>query len=173
MADRDPTRTTNLDIYGNAVLPWSRTHDLLVDSQNQGLSAFLGTVRPDGRPHSNMLYAMWYEGDYYFVSGPKTLKSRNLASNPNSTLSVSLKGLDLTLEGEAHRVTDAPTLEALAKCYRDHTWPVQVEGDAVTAPYNAPSAGKPPYYLYRFTFYTVFGVATEKPEGATRWNFVR
>jgi len=49
----------------------------------------------------------------------------------------------------------------------------QVEGDAFTAPYSAPSAGPPPWHLYRFTFHTAFGVASEEPRGATRWRFDR
>ena len=44
---------------------------------------------------------------------------------------------------------------------------------AFTAPYSAPSAGPPPWYLYRLTFDTVFGVATAEPYGATRWRFGR
>jgi hypothetical protein len=48
-----------------------------------------------------------------------------------------------------------------------------VEGDAFTAPYSAPSTGPPPWYLYRFTFHTAFGVATAEPYGATRWRFDR
>ena len=46
--------------------------------------------------------------------------------------------------------------------------PMQVEGDACTAPYSAPSAGAPPWHLYRFRFHTAFGVATAEPYGATR-----
>src|ERR687883_407819 len=52
-------------------------------------------------------------------------------------------------------------------------WPAQVEGDAFTAPFNAPSAGPPPWHVYRFTFHTVVGVATTEPYGATRWRFER
>jgi hypothetical protein len=84
-----------------------------------------------------------------------------------------LEGIDLVLEGEATRVTDRPTLEALAARYRESGWPTEVEGDAFTAPYSAPSAGPPPWYLYRFSFDTAFGVATAEPYGATRWRFAR
>ena len=76
-------------------------------------------------------------------------------------------------EGEATRVTDGPTLERLAALYRAQGWPAEVEGDAFTAPYSAPSAGPPPWHLYRFTFHTAVGVAGEEPHGATRWRFDR
>ena len=54
---------------------------------------------------------------------------------------MSLEGIDLVLEGEATRVTDRPTLERLAGLYREGGWPAEVEGEAFTAPYSAPSAG--------------------------------
>ena len=42
-----------------------------------------------------------------------------------------------------------------------------------TTHFRAPSAGPPPWHLYRLTFHTVFGVATAEPYGATRWRFER
>ena len=82
-----------------------------------------------------------------------------------------LAGIDLVLEGEAARVTHGPTLELAAAHYREGGWPAEVEGDAFTAPFSAPSAGPPPWHLYRFVFHTAFGVATAEPFGATRWRF--
>jgi hypothetical protein len=173
MTNRAPIETTNLDRYGNAELPWSRPHDLLAASAASNTTFFLGTVRPDGRPHAAGVGALWHDGDLYIVSGPETRKTRNLIANPACTISVKLEGLDLILEGEATRVTDQPTLEVVAGLYRETGWPAEVEGEAFTAPYSAPSAGPPPWYLYRFTFHTAFGVAGAEPHGATRWRFER
>src|SRR3954467_4252985 len=137
MSDRDPTETTNLDRYGNAALEWSRVHDLLAATPaGPDTPIFLGTVRPDGRPHSAGVGAAWHDGDFYVVSGPGTRKSRNLAANPAATISARFKGIDVIFDGEAARVTDAATLEALAEIYRAGGWPAQVEGDAFTAPYS-------------------------------------
>ena len=172
MADRDPINVKNLDIYGDPPLPWSRARELLKTvPQGPELTFFLGTSGRDGRPHSAGIGALWHDGDLYIVSGPKTRKSRDMAENPNCTVSVKLETIDLILEGKVTRVTDTPTLEEVAKLYRDSGWPAEVDGDAFTAPYSAPSAGKPPWYLYRFTFDTAFGVATAEPSGATRWQF--
>lgn len=169
MPDRAPTDVTNLDRYGHAELPWSRAHDRLGSPSLP--EVFLGTSRPDGRPHAAPVGALWYDGDLYFTSGPGTRKSRNLAENPACTMSMSLEGIDLVMEGKAVRVTDGPALERLAGLYRGQGWPAEVAGDAFTAPYSAPSAGPPPWRLYRFTFHTVFGIATAEPHGATRWRF--
>jgi hypothetical protein len=174
MTDRTPIEVTNLDRYGSAALAWSRPHDLLAASATQsGITFFLGTVRPDGRPHAAGIGALWLDGNVYFTAGPATRKARNLAANPACTISVKLEGIDLILEGEAIRVTDQPTLEAAARLYREGGWPAEVAGDAFTAPFSAPSAGPPPWQLYRFTFHTAFGVATAEPHGATRWRFDR
>lgn len=178
MADREPIETTNMDIYGNAALPWSRARDILAapprpDAPGGERSMFLGTVNPEGRPHAAGVGALWHDGDIYIVSGPETRKSRNLTANPASTIAMGLPGLDLVLEGDAVRVTDRETLKTVAALYRDWGWPAEVDGDAFTAPYSAPSAGPPPWHLYRFTFRTAFGVASAEPYGATKWRFER
>ena len=172
MTDRKPTETTNLDGYGFPALPWSRPHDLLTSVPAEShLTYFLSTTRPDGRPHAAGVAAGWHEGYLYFTSGPGTRKSRNLAANPSCVLSVSLTGLDLVLEGEATRVDDAAVLEALVGRFREGGWPAEVKDGAIVAPFSAPSAGPPPWYLYRFTHRVILGVATEEPYGATRWRF--
>jgi hypothetical protein len=172
MREREPTEVKNLDRYGSPALEWSRAVAALANPSDTD-RFFLGTVGADGRPHAAGVGALWSDGDFYVVSGPGTRKSRNLAANPAGTISAALRGIDLVFEGEATRVTDAPTLERLAAAYRAVGWPAQVEGDAFTAPYSAPSAGPPPWYLYRFTFHTAFGVAGAEPNGATRWRFDR
>lgn len=174
MTEREPIEVTNLDIYGDPTLPWSRPRDLLAAGPPKAdIPFFLGTARPDGRPHAAGIGALWLDGDLYFTSNPEARKARDLAANPACTISARLEGIDLVLEGEATRVTDQPTLEAAAARFREGGWPAEVAGDALTAPYSAPSAGPPPWYLYRLTFHTAFGVATAEPYGATRWRFSR
>jgi hypothetical protein len=172
VTEREPIETTNLDRYGNEALPWSRSRDVLEAlDPSAHVTWFLGTVRRDGRPHAAGVGAMWHDGDLYFTSGDVTRKSRDLASNPAGTISVSLSGIDLVFEGGVSRVTDRPTLDALAQKYNDGGWPATVEGDALTAPFSAPSAGPPPWNLYRLDYDTVYGVAGAEPHGATRWRF--
>jgi len=98
--------------------------------------------------------------------------ARDLAVNPACTISVRLPGIDLVLAGNAARVRDTEALEQVAAGYREGGWPAEVDGDAFTAPFNGPSAGPPPWHVYRFTF-PVIGVATAEPYGATRWRFQR
>ncbi|TMD86157.1 MAG: pyridoxamine 5'-phosphate oxidase family protein [Chloroflexi bacterium] len=163
----------NLDIYGDPPIPWSRALEQLEAAPDTEVprTTWLSTVRPDGRPHTAGIGALWVDGKFYFTSGPATRKTRNLAVNPNCTLSMSLPGLDLVVEGRAAKVTDQATIERLAERYAAQGWPAKATDGALTAEYSAPSAGPAPWYLYVLTPVTAFGVASAKPYGATRWRF--
>ncbi|AOS93142.1 pyridoxamine 5'-phosphate oxidase family protein [Mycobacterium intracellulare] len=167
----DPISATDLNIYGDAELPWARALDAMKALPSEETPQFLGTVRADGSPHSAGIGSIQHGGHIYFTSGPATLKSRNLAANPACTLSFRLPGVDLVLDGVAHRTTDGRELDEVTARYRDSGWPCERDGDAVTAPYSAQSAGPPPWYLYRFVARGAVGVATAEPHGATRWRF--
>jgi hypothetical protein len=173
MADRRPATVTNLDRYGNPALEWSRVHDALRDGDlAKDTAQFLGTSSRDGVPHSVGIGGAWLDGDLYFTSSPNARKARHVAANPNCTFSVRFRGIDVVFEGQARRVTDRPTLEKLRDIYNAGGWPAMIQGDAFTGPFSAPSAGPPPWNLYRLHFHTVFGVAGEPPHGATKWTFV-
>ena len=169
-------QTKNLDIYGSDPIPWSRALDQLpakdaTRADEAPRTTWLSTVRPDGRPHTTGVGALWVDDRFYFTSGPKTQKSRNLARNSSCVISVALGNLDLVVEGTATRVTDEATLERLAKAYAAQGWPASAKDGALTAEYSAPSAGPPPWDLYEMIPKTAFGVATKEPFGATRWQF--
>jgi len=171
-----PSATKNLDNnhYGLDLLPWSRVEEHLAsDMPKPETATFLGTVRPDGRPHSSGIGAAWSNGVLHFTSSPGAAKAKHLAANPNCTVSIRLKGVDVVLEGSASRVTDHDELEAVRAIYNAGGWPAELDadGDAFTAPFNAPSAGPPPYHVYRLTLRSAFAVAYEEPFGATRWDF--
>ncbi|MFG1999739.1 pyridoxamine 5'-phosphate oxidase family protein [Spirillospora sp. NPDC048911] len=166
--------TKNLDIYGAAPLPWSRARDGVVAGlPKMETPIYLGTVRPDGRPHSAGVGMLWLDDELYFTSGPGTRKSRNLAANPACTASMRLEGLDLVIEGTAERVEDPDLLARVAEGYAAGGWPAESDGEGLTAPFSAPSAGPPPWHVYRFVYEVAFGVATAEPHGATRWTFTR
>jgi hypothetical protein len=172
MTDRAPIDTRNLDIYGNAPLEWQRVLDAIESTPNdEHLTWWLGTVDPDGGSHAAGVGGFWHAGFVYFTSSPRARKARNVAANPAASMAVALRGIDVVFEGDVERITDPALLETVARLGRQGGWPVEVAGDAFTAPFSAPSAGPPPWNLYRLAFNTVFGVATGEPHGATRWRF--
>src|SRR5262249_1406271 len=62
MTDRVPIEETNLDRYGDPVIPWSRPRDPLAASTPKADTPFfLGTARPDGRPHAAGIGALWLD----------------------------------------------------------------------------------------------------------------
>ena len=173
MSIRAPRETESLaDLYGLEPLPWGRALSALGrGSLGPETPCFLATVRSDGRPHCAGIGLVERDGELYFTAGPATRKARNIAENPACTLSMRLDGIDLIFEGDAHRVVDPAMLGDVAAVFRAGGWPAVVEGDALSAPYSAPSAGPPPWHLYRVNVRTAFGVALREPGGATRWRF--
>lgn len=179
MAMSDPVSATNLNQYGDTLLPWQRITEALAvtypdppGAESPGTHTVLGTVRPDGKPHAATVGAVWLDGRWYLVSGPQTQKSRNIAALPACTLSAKLPGYDVIFRGDAERVTDAAELERVAAYYRAIGWPATVEGQAFTAPFTAHSGGPPPWNVYRIALQEAVAEGTSmETTGATRWRF--
>src|SRR5260370_10236221 len=164
-------REQNLDIYGHAAIPWSRALkqlEALAREEGPGRTRWLATTDPDGRPHLAAVGAIWVDGKFYFVSGPRLRKSRNLASNPRCAVSVSLDAIDVVVEGAARKLTDPAILERVANLYASLGWPARASGGAITAEYSAPSAGRGPWDLYEVTPNAAVGVPTQQPHRAPR-----
>src|SRR5437870_12066766 len=128
---------TNLgELYGLEPIPWSRALEALevADARNQ--THFLSTTRPDRRPHVAAVGALWVDGRFYFTSGARTRKSRNLAKNLNCVISVALSGLDLVVDRTARMVTDELTLRPLSELYAAQGWPASATDRAPTAKYR-------------------------------------
>ncbi len=163
--------TKNLaELYDLEAIPWSKALEALATTDPR-TRCFLATTRPDGRPHLAGVGAIWDNGRVYFVSGPETRKSRNIAENAACTIAMALTDMDLIFEGRAERVTDDEQLHGIAKRYAEGGWPATVQDGAFTHQYSAPSAGPPPWYVYAVRPLTVFGVMSAEPGGATRWTF--
>jgi len=117
------------------------------------------------------LGVLWVDGALYFNAGATTRKAKNLAHNPNCTITVATHGFDLVVEGEAVRVTDEAKLQRIAEVYASQGWQPTVRDGALYAEFSAPSAGPPPWDVYEVTPVTVFALGTAEPYGATRWRF--
>ena len=134
-------------------------------------TAWLSTIDPDGRPHVVAIGTHEIGGAWYFTSSPAARKGKNLARDPRCSISIALDDFDLVVEGSAQRVTDTATLQRIAHVFADRGWPAEVRGDAFWAPYNAPTAGPPPWHLFRLEPESAYAMAVEEPGGATRWTF--
>ncbi|MFF3325937.1 pyridoxamine 5'-phosphate oxidase family protein [Streptomyces sp. NPDC002889] len=134
---------------------------------------WLTTVRPDGRPHVTPLIAVWHEGGLHFCTGADERKARNLRHHREVVLTTGVNSLsegpDVVIEGEAVRVTDEPTLRALAGAYIEKygpEWTFDVRDDVFVG-----DGG--PALVFRVAPRTAFGFAKGEVFGQTRWQFAR
>jgi PPOX class probable F420-dependent enzyme len=136
-------------------------------------TCWLATIDPDGAPHVTGIGAQWLDGTFWFETGLSSRKARNLARDPRCTLSVALHDADVVLEGTATVVRDPSDVERLAEEFVAGGWPCRVDdsGQALTADFSAPSAGPPPWHLFRMDIRRATALVTVEPGGATRWTF--
>lgn len=175
-------QTRNLaDLYRLPPLDWARIETRLDAGLRQAPgtggpnrhTCWLATVGADGAPHVTGIGALWADGAFWFETGERTRKARNLARDPRCVLSMATEEFDLVVEGDARQVDDPDTVAALAQRWAAEGWPVRVDetGRALTAEFSAPSAGPPPWHVYRLTPGSATALATVEPGGATRWRF--
>jgi PPOX class probable F420-dependent enzyme len=173
---------TNLaDLYDLPLVDWAPIETRLEQGMTQAPgtggpnrhTCWLATINPDGSPHVTGIGAIWVDDAFWFETGETTRKGRNVARDPRCTVSVSTEEFDLVVDGEAQKVTDPATVAAMAKRWAAEGWPCRVDdtGEALTAEFSAPSAGPPPWYVYRLVPRTATALATIEPGGATRWRF--
>ena len=62
-------------------------------------------------------------------------------------------------------------LPAIAVAAQGPSEIVTDDGQSLTAPYSAPSAGPPPWDIYQITPDAVFALGTAEPYGAAHWRF--
>jgi PPOX class probable F420-dependent enzyme len=169
------------DLYGLSPVDWfavtSRLQEGLTQVPGTGgpdrHTCWLATINADGSPHVTGIGALWVDDAFWFETGERTRKARNLARDPRCTLSVAMREFDLVIEGEAHRVTDPGIVASLAERWAAEGWPCRVDetGRALTAEFSAPSAGPPPWFVYDITPRSATALAIPEPGGATRWRF--
>jgi Pyridoxamine 5'-phosphate oxidase len=169
------------DLYGLPLVDWTAIERRLGEgfSQAPGTggpdrhTCWLTTINRDGSPHVTGVGAIWFEGSFWFETGEKTLKGRNLARDSRCTLCLAVGAFDLVVEGIAERITDQTSVATMAEQWNAHGWPARVDesGRALTADFSAPSAGPPPWTIYRINAHQATALATVDPGGATRWRF--
>ncbi|HET7488679.1 MAG TPA: pyridoxamine 5'-phosphate oxidase family protein [Acidimicrobiales bacterium] len=174
--------TTNLaDLYGLAPLEWGPVAARLEAGMTQAPgtggpnrhTCWLATIDADGSPHVTGIGGIWVDGALFFETGERSRKGRNLARDPRCTLSVAVEEFDVVVEGRAERELDPDVVAAMAARWAAAGWPARVDdsGIALTADYSAPSAGPPPWAVYRLTPARATVLATTGVGGASRFRF--
>src|ERR1700722_16014928 len=81
------------DVKG--LLPWSWGEQRLKQSHNY----WIPTVKPEGAPHTMVVWGLWQDGRLLFSTGSKSRKARNLAQNPNCVVCTELANEAVIVEG--------------------------------------------------------------------------
>jgi hypothetical protein len=136
-------------------------------------TTWLATVNEDGSPHVTAVGALWLDGTFWFQTGTGTRKGRNVTRDRRCSVAVSIRDADVVFEGDATQVTDPAVLARVAKAWADGGWPAEPDesGSGITAPFNAPSQGPPPWNVYRLEPRSAIVVSSAEPGGLTRFRF--
>ena len=136
-------------------------------------TTWLATINEDGSPHVTAVGALWLEEAFWFQTGASTRKGRNVARDPRCSVAVSIRDADVVVEGEAARVTDPELVARAAKAWADQGWPAEPDetGSGITAPFNAPALGPPPWNVYRIDPRSATVALGTEPGGLTRFTF--
>ena len=80
---------------------------------------------------------------------------------------------DVVVEGDAARVTEPGAVARVAKAWAGRGWPAEPDdsGSGITAPFNAPSQGPPPWNVYRIEPRSAIVTLAAEPGGLTRFRF--
>ena len=138
------------------MLPWSWARERLQEAKLY----WVGTTRPDGRPHASPIWGAWVDDAFWFEGSPETRWGKNLAANPAIVVHIE-RGEDVVIvEGVAEDVTGPD--ETLAARL--------VEAFAAKYDYRLDPTGWTEGGLHTVRPTVVMGWGTF-PTTATRWRF--
>ena len=138
------------------MLPWSWVTERLEAARNY----WIGTTRPDGRPHLAPVWGVWFEDAFSFGTDPTSRKGRNLQKNPAMVVHLESGDDVVILEGRAELVTDTALAARMGEAYYAK---YQVN---ITGP-DAPPSG---LYTLRLSVAQAWR-EQDFPATATRWRF--
>jgi pyridoxine/pyridoxamine 5'-phosphate oxidase len=135
------------------LLPWTWAEQRLKKSHNYWIT----TVRPDGAPHTMVVWGLWINGSFYFSTGKQSRKARNLAGNPRCIVCTERAEEAVIVEGEAHLTRDSSNLKFFSQYEKKYKWDMsQMQSEPI----------------YRVTPRNAFGLYEKKfMDAATRWQF--
>jgi Pyridoxamine 5'-phosphate oxidase len=146
---RDPT---------SGLKPWAWAVDRLEKSHNY----WIATSRPDGRPHLMLVWGIWWEDAFWFSTGPRTRKAKNIAAQAHCVIGTEKADEAVIVEGTVEEIKDRAKWKRIAVQY-DRKYGGNV------LPLLESSGGS----MYRVQPLIVFGQdehAANFVESATRWK---
>ena len=140
------------------LLAWDHVRGRMEASRNY----WIGTTRPDGRPHAAPVWGVWLDDVLFFGTDPNSRKARNLRANPEVVAHLESGDDCVILEGVIEEES-SPGLRRRV-------------GEAYAAKYGIDALGGaedesgPPLYALRPRVALAW-LERSFPETATRWRF--
>lgn len=141
------------------LLPWSWAEQRLKKSHNYWIT----TVKPDGSPHTMVVWGLWQDGRFLFSTGSQSRKARNLAKNPHCIVCTEDAHEAIIVEGIAE-IADVEARRKLIPLYqRKYDWDLSSVKDDILSMKEPVFAVRPKvvFALWEKYFQTK----------STRWQF--
>jgi len=170
----DPPSEPPVQEWSAVVAELDKGAFLSLDNHPSRYSTWLTTLNPDGSPHVTAVGAVWDDSAFWFQTADRTRKARNIARDARCAMCVTVDDFDTVVEGTAHKVTDPEVVAHIARIYATRGgWPAEPDesGHGLTAPFNAPGLGPPPWFVYRIDATSATSVLATGEGGSTRWTF--
>ena len=144
------------------LLPWTWAQQRLEKSHNY----WIATAKPDGSPHTMIVWGLWMDGVFLFSTGRQSRKARNLAQNRHCVVCTEQANQSVIVEGIAEEVPGVDQRRAFLKRY-ERKYAFDMSGMAADI-LNL----KEPIYAVRPV--VAFGLDEKKSlNAATRWRFTQ
>lgn len=96
-----------------------------LEKLNQATNIWFASVRSDSRPHLTPVWFVYYAFHLYVSIDPKSIKNRNLASNPNVSLALEDGSHPLICEGQAAFIQQPYSSEIVALFQKKYDWDIR------------------------------------------------
>ena len=97
------------------LMTWDWVRDQMATSRNY----WIGSTRPDGKPHAAPVWGVWVDDTLYFSTGRTSRKARNLAANPAVVVHLESGDETVILEGAVEPLTDQHAVRPTGRCLRE------------------------------------------------------
>ena len=93
--------------------PWSWALERLEKSHNY----WIATSRPDGRPHLMLIWGIWWQNAFWFSTGPRSRKAKNLDANSACAIGTEKADEAVILEGTTEEIKDRAVWKTVSQEY--------------------------------------------------------
>jgi general stress protein 26 len=107
----DAVQNPSKDLSALKAWPWA------LERLEQSHNYWIATTRPNGRPHLMIVWGIWWQDAFWFSTGPRTRKAKNIAADPHVVIGTEKADEAVILEGTAEEIKDRSAWKQLVQIY--------------------------------------------------------